>query len=315
MALRALRHGHELDVRAGDGGGDEGLHRAGVRAAAREFHGSHRGREGGRGVGLEVACCSDRRFLSLLRGGGLGLRCGHGRGWGRRVGGGLSRRRSGTRRGGGTRRCRLGLARGFVAHRYEDGATKRLRNLVEAKLCRWCRYQTRRLEFNTEASSDPRLGPTSKRVKRTRGERAVAMASRKRTLLKVIILGDSGCVPAAIPPALDAPTTSRHFSVFQDFSPGGYARRGDATPARGFDRAPATGDVASSRQRAHRMDPRSEPARAERCPAARRPTDPRSRPPPSSRTPAQKTFEATTTPPSLTLAPSTPHDPASARRA
>jgi hypothetical protein len=54
------------------------------------------------------------------------------------------------------------------------------------------------------------------------------MASRKRTLLKVIILGDSGCVPAAIPPALDAPTTSRHFSVFQDFSPGGYARRGDA---------------------------------------------------------------------------------------
>ena len=43
------------------------------------------------------------------------------------------------------------------------------------------------------------------------------MASRKRTLLKVIILGDSGCVPAAIPPALDAPTTSRHFSVFQDF--------------------------------------------------------------------------------------------------
>merc|ERR1711990_1289502 len=33
---------------------------------------------------------------------------------------------------------------------------------------------------------------TSKRVKRTRGERAVAMASRKRTLLKVIILGDSG---------------------------------------------------------------------------------------------------------------------------
>ena len=121
VALRALRHGHELDVRAGDGGGDEGLHRAGVRAAAREFHGSHRGREGGRGVGLEVACCSDRRFLSLLRGGGLGLRCGHGRGWGRRVGGGLSRRRSGTRRGGGTRRCRLGLARGFVAHRYEDG--------------------------------------------------------------------------------------------------------------------------------------------------------------------------------------------------
>jgi len=113
------------------------------------------------------------------------------------------------------------------------------------------------------------------------------MASRKRTLLKVIILGDSGCVPAAIPPALDAPTTSRHFSVFQDFSPGGYARRGDATPARGFDRAPATGDVASSRQRAHRTDPRSEPARAERCPAARPPTDPRSRPPPSSRTPAQ----------------------------
>ena len=145
-----------------------------------------------------------------------------------------------------------------------------------------------RLEFNTEASSHPRPGPTSKRVKRTRGERAVAMASRKRTLLKVIILGDSGCVPAAIPPALDAPTTSRHFSVFQDFSPGGYARRGDATPARGFDRAPATGDVASSRQRAHRTDPRSEPARAERCPAARRPTDPRSRPPPSSRTPAQK---------------------------
>ena len=29
------------------------------------------------------------------------------------------------------------------------------------------------------------------------------MASRKRTLLKVIILGDSGCVPAAIPPQLD----------------------------------------------------------------------------------------------------------------
>ena len=134
VALRALRHGHELDVRAGDGGGDEGLHRAGVRAAAREFHGSHRGREGGRGVGLEVA--SDRRFLCELSGGGLGLRCGHGRGWGRRVGGGLSRRRSRTRRGGGTRRCRLGLARGFVAHRYEDVATKRLRNLVEAKLCR-----------------------------------------------------------------------------------------------------------------------------------------------------------------------------------
>ena len=112
------------------------------------------------------------------------------------------------------------------------------------------------------------------------------MASRKRTLLKVIILGDSGCVPAAIPPALDAPTTSRHFSVFQDFSPGGVTRDG-ATPARGFDRAPTTGDVASSRQRAHRMDPRSEPARSERCPAARPPTDPRSRPPPSSRTPAQ----------------------------
>jgi hypothetical protein len=118
------------------------------------------------------------------------------------------------------------------------------------------------------------------------------MASRKRTLLKVIILGDSGCVPAAIPPALDAPTTSRHFSVFQDFSPGGYARRGDATPARGFDRAPATGDVASSRQRAYRTDPRSEPARSERCPAARPPTDPRSRPPPSSRTSRPKNIRS-----------------------
>eukprot|EP00982_Pelagococcus_subviridis_P010109 30968-Pelagococcus_subviridis.AAC.12 len=35
-------------------------------------------------------------------------------------------------------------------------------------------------------------------------ETSVAMASRKRTLLKVIILGDSGCVPVAANPNPDA---------------------------------------------------------------------------------------------------------------
>ena len=139
------------------------------------------------------------------------------------------------------------------------------------------------------------------------------MASRKRTLLKVIILGDSGCVPAAIPPRSRAPRLAPFYFLLrvQDLV---LRAIGGGGPARGLGIAPAS-------RRDSRWDGnpqlwwtrRTNPRAPERDHAARRPTNA-----PSS-TPALDSrpffFRCNNAPGPLTRPPADPRDAASARRA